>query len=230
MSHWQPVPGIDGAWTGTYGFRGNTITMLVLDLGERRLAVFSPGTDVPEAAHTELEALGSVVALVSPGAFHHLGMPAWHARHPAAKLIATASGVGHIAKQHKGALAFEGLDALRAMAGDDLVLRETPGKHGDLLLLCKRGGKTLLFNNELLVNMRELPPNPLFKLLFRLFKAGPGLAFNGLAAKLLGANKKACAKFFADAIAEHGLDVFVPCHGEVLAGPDTRARVEALLA
>lgn len=229
MAHWQPVPGIEGAWTHRYDFRGNAITTLGLDLGGGNLAVFSPGIGVPEAAYAELEGHGKVAALVSPGAFHHMGLPSWHQRFPQARLFATGSGVTHIAKQHKGLPPMEALDGLRALGRGTLTLEETPGKHQDLLAFYASGGKSLLFVNELLANMEKLPSNVLFALLFRLFKAGPGLAFNGLAAKLLGADKRKAATAMAAAVRQHGADVFVPCHGAILAGPSVQAQVLAVL-
>ncbi len=229
MTTWKPIAGAAGAYTATYDFRGNAITTLVTDLGDGQLAVYSPGTGVEESAFAELEKIGTVAALVSPGAFHHMGLPIWHKRFPKARLIATTSGISHIAKQQKDLPPLEGLDALRSLAGTSLTAIETPGKHGDLLLFYRAGAKVVVFNNELLCNMEKLPPNPLFSLLFRLFKAGPGLAYNSLAAKLLGAKKRDASSMIAAAIREHGLDVYVPCHGLVIDGPDAKTRVLAVL-
>ncbi len=158
-----------------------------------------------------------------------MGLPLWHQRYPKARLFATASGIAHIAKQHKDLPPLEGFDGLRALGAGRLTLLETPGKHGDLLLFYRSGDKVVGFNNELLANMEKLPSNPLLSLLFRIFGAGPGLAYNGLAAMLLGAKKREASAFMAAAIRQHGLDAYVPCHGLVLDGPDAKAKVLAVL-
>jgi hypothetical protein len=229
-SMWNPVPHVAGLWTGEYLFSGNPINTLVIDIGGGKLAAVSPGLGIGAADFDALDAIGEVVALVSPGAFHHLGMPLWHGRYPNARLFGTASGIKHIAKQHPTLPALESLDALRALAGEEVYLYELPSKrHGDLLLFVRRDHKTAMFSNEALCNMRALPTNPVFKLLFKLTKSGPGLALNGLAMKLIGAQKRAVASFIQAKIAMHGLDVFVPCHGEVIAGPDAAGAIAAVI-
>ena len=49
-------------------------------VGEGKLMAVIPGTDLSDAIMDEPEKLGTVVALVSPGAFHNMGLAAWKAR------------------------------------------------------------------------------------------------------------------------------------------------------
>lgn len=222
-NHWRPIG--DGVWVGEYSFHDNTIHMLVTELGPGRLAVFSPGPGASDAAFAELDGLGQVVALVSPGAFHNEGLPVWHKRYPAAQLYATRSGVARIAKLYKSLPACK-LASELAATGGDLSIYETPGKHGDLLVFIKRGETTILFSCEYLVNWADAPTKLLFRLLFKWTQSVPGLRMAKPAAWFLSADLKEVARFCSEKIEAHGVDHFVPCHGDVVTAPNVKAQLE----
>lgn len=69
-------------------------------IGDGLMAI-SAGTATGEAAFAALERLGPVRTWVSPGPFHHPGMPASQERYPEARLFATGTGLVCIPKQHK---------------------------------------------------------------------------------------------------------------------------------
>jgi hypothetical protein len=231
MGHWKAVGEGSGVWVGEYAFGKSPMNSFAVDLGDGRLMVISPGTDMADTVLDELDELGTVEALVSPGAFHNMGLARWKERYPKARLFATTSGIAHIAKQHPALPAMEPLSALREIAGDDIHLYECPTKkHEDLLLFVTRGGHSVLCTNEVLANMVELPSNLIFKLLFKLTKSGPGLGFNNLVLKFIKVNRKAYAIFAQELIAKHSVTHFAPCHGAVLRGADTSDRINAVLA
>jgi hypothetical protein len=224
MTHWRPFG--TGIWVGEYEFGGNPLNTLVVDMGEGKLAVFSPGTDVDDAAYAELDGLGKVAALVSPGAFHNMGLPWWHERYPEAKLFGTESGLAHIAKVQPDLPPLAPMSGLQALAGDAMTLYETPGKQTDLLLFVQRGDDVTLFSNEYLVNWVELPGNFVFGLMFKWTNSAPGVRLAKPSAWFLRAKLADVARFCLDKIEVHGVTRFVPCHGAPLEGPDTRARLE----
>lgn len=231
MGHWKAVGEGSGVWVGEYIFsKKNPVNSFAVDLGDGKLMVISPGTDMSDSVLDDLDALGTVVALVSPGAFHNMGLARWKERYSDARLFATKSGIPHIAKAHPALPAMEPLSALREIASDDVHLYECPtNKHEDLVMFVTRGGHSVLCANEVLTNLVELPSNPFFKLLFKLTKSGPGLSFNNMVLKVIKVNRRAYATFLQELIVKHGVTDLAPCHGAVLGDADTSARIGAIL-
>jgi hypothetical protein len=227
--NWKTVDEAAGIWLAEYPFNGTTINTVAMRIADDKLMVLSPGTDVSDASFAELDALGEVAAIVSPGPFHHLGMPGWKARYPNARLFATAGGLTRIPKQHKGVeLGLEGIDALQPLLPDSVVAIEMPDqKHADLFIVVTGEGSTTWYTNECLGNQSELPPNFVLRTLFKWTKSGPGLRVNSLALKLIGGKKPSLAAFFAEQMKVHPPTRLVPCHGSVLEGPDTAAQLQA---
>ena len=224
MTHWRPFG--TGVWVGAYELGGNPINTFVVDVGDRRLAVFSPGPDLDDAVYEELDGLGKVVALVSPGAFHNMGLPWWHERYPEARMFGTESGLEHIAKVHPDLPALEPLSGLKGLADESLVIYETPGKYSDALVFVTRGQDVTLFSNEYLVNWAGLPGNFVFGLLFKWTDSAPGVRLAKPSAWFLRAKLPDVARFCLEKIEAHGVTRFVPCHGGGVEGPDTRERLE----
>ena len=220
-----------GVWVGEYLFaKNNPVNSFAVDLGDGKLMVISPGTDTSDAVFDDLDALGTVVALVSPGAFHNMGLPSWKERYPDARLFATESGIPHLAKAHPALPAMEPLSALREMASADVHLYECPtNKHEDLVVFVTRGGHSVLCANEVLTNMVELPGNALVRLILKLTKSGPGLTFNNMVLMVIRVNRRAYAAFLQELIGKHGVTHLAPVHGAVLGDANTSARIGEVL-
>ena len=231
-SHWETVDATVGIHIARYHFNKNPINTIVIALSEGGLLVIGPSIDTSEAAFAELDGLGRVVAIASPGPFHHLGMPAWQARYPEAKLYASPSGVDRIPKQHKGAgLKLHLTSELQSLLPDHVLVCDAPAmKHADLHVVIKGAeGENTWISNEVLCNSPELPASPVFAFLFKITGSGPGLAVNSLACKLIGAKKKPLGEFFRAQLDEHPPTRLIPSHGDVLEGSDVAARLRALI-
>lgn len=228
--HWQPVSDELGIHVGRYPFGSITVNMIAIEIDDGKLMVISPGTGVSAETYAELDTLGTVVALVSPGAFHNMGLPEWSTRYPDARIFATESGLARIPKVHKELRKVEPLTELEALVGDDIHMSECPAKrHGDLVLFVCRKDEVAMFTNEVLGNQPELPKSFVVRTLFKLTKSGPGLRMNGLAMKLIGAKKRSVASYLLETIDAHGVSAFVPCHGDVLVGDNVRERLTEVL-
>jgi len=215
MGTWNTIG--TGLWTRVYDFGGNKVTTLAIDLGDGGLAVMSPGTDLGDADFDELDALGSVKALVSPGAFHNMGLPPWSARYPDAGLYGPRSAAAHIAKAHKSLKPLQDLEALAAHLPEDVRITEMPDmKHPDAMVIIKRGDAVTWFTNECITNLAELPPNFVFALLFRLTGSTPGLNVNTLSMKFVGADKKRLRQYVLATLESDPPTRLVPCHGDVI--------------
>jgi len=215
MGKWKPVG--TGLWVRVYDFRGNVLNSMAIALANGGLAVLSPGTNVPVEDYAELDALGSVKALISPGAFHNMGLPEWSRRYPNAGLYGPSSAIAHIAKAHPGLKPLQNFDALAPLLPQEVRITEMPDmKHPDAMVVITRADAVTWFTNECISNLSSYPKNPIFALLFRLTGSGPGLNINTLATKLIGAKKPALRSYLLATLDAHPPTRLVPCHGEVI--------------
>ena len=229
MGAWRSTG--EGQWVRTYDFRGNPLHSVAMDMGSGGLLVVSPGTGVPDADFDELDKFGTVKALVSPGAFHHLGFPEWVKRYPDAGLYGPGSAIGHVAKQQPTLKALQGLDALRPLLSDEFEVGEVAGcKHPDLFLSLRRGGAVSWVTNEILTNAKDYPGNFLFKLVFQLTGNHPGLLANTLTAMLIGAKKPEVRGYYESKVDALPPTRLLPIHGEVLDDPALGESLKKVLA
>ena len=227
-AHWQVIDEDIGLYRGDYAFGPNKINTLVVRLGDGKLLVAGPGTKVMEEAWAELDALGEVAALLSPGPFHHMGFPDWKARYPGARCFAGEKACARITKQHKGVdLGMETLDALAAILPDHVVAKDVAGmRQPDLHLVVRDGsGGATWFSNELLMNEPN-PPGPLpFRMLYAVTGTRVGLTINNFTRMAFGGSKAPIGAFFKGELAEHGATRLVPSHGVMLEAEDLGDRL-----
>lgn len=232
-THWTTLDEELGLYQTRYAFGSLSINTLAVRIGEGQLAVFGPGTKMEEASWAELDGHGEVVAVVSPGPFHHMGFPEWKARYPGARFFAGEKGCARISKQHKKVdLGLEELGALRAMLPDHVVVKEVAGMRiPDLHLVVRdeQGGATW-FSNELLQNVSEPPANALIRMGFALTGTRTGLTVNNFTRLFFGSAKGPIGDFFQAELAEHGATRLVPSHGEILEGEDTAEHLGRVFA
>ncbi|MCB9594499.1 MAG: hypothetical protein H6719_17335 [Sandaracinaceae bacterium] len=229
MTSWQAAgPGI---WRREYSFGNNPMNTIAVDMGDGGLMAISPGTGLKDADFDALDALGDVRALVSPGAFHHMGMPAWSARYPDAEIFGPTGAPEHIAKQHKSLRAVQPLSALEALLTDDIEVGELAGcKFPDIFLALRRDGEVTWFSNEILTNFLDYPPSFMFRTVFKLFGTHPGLNVNTLAAMLIRAKKPVVRSYLEGKLESAPPTRLVPVHGGVLEDPDLATKIGEVLA
>lgn len=229
MAEWTPAG--TGIWVREYDFGGNPINTAAVDMGDGTLLVLSPGTNTSDAAFEELDGLGTVTALVSPGAFHHMGLPEWSARYPDAGLYGPTSAIAHIAKQHPDLKALQSLDALRPLLSDAFDLDEVAGcKHPDVFLALHQDDAVTWFTNELVSNNTDYPKGFLIGTAFKLTGNHPGLNVNSLAAMLIRAKKPKVRAYLEAKMAVAPPTRLVPMHGAVLEDADLAQKLGAVLA
>lgn len=229
MASWEAVG--KGIWVRSYDFRGNPINTSAIALGDGGLMVLSPGTDLEAADFAALDELGTVKALVCPGAFHNMGFAAWHAQYPDAGMYGGDAAIAHIAKAHKTLPALQPLSALQALLPDDIEVEDAGGaKKPDLFVAVKRGDATTWFTNEVISNAADWPGSFVFRTLFKLTGSGPGLNINSLALKLIGGKKPAVRAWLEGKVESCPPTRLVPCHGTVLDDAELATRLREVFA
>ena len=180
------------------------------------LIVISPPCKAPEAAFDELEAHGKVRALVASNAFHYLGIPAWKARYPDAKVYAPAQSIARVEKRARVAGILP-LEEAKDIAGSEVELIDMPHyKTGEVLVRAKAGSETIWYVTDVIMNMAELPGPFPFNLIFKWTGTAPGLRLNGVAPLFMVKDKRALHGWLRDEAEKAPPSVLVPCHGDVV--------------
>ena len=228
MGSWKKAG--DGIWVRVYTFNGNPQHSSAIALGGGGLMVLSPGTDLNEADFAELDALGSVKALVSPGAYHNMGLPAWSKRYPAAGVYGPAAAAKHIAKAHPSLPPVHSLDALKPLLPAEVEVFEVDGcAQPDAHVVVRRSDGTTWFTNEIITNWAAWPSSLAFKLVFKLTGASLGLDVSTMALLFIRGKKPAVKAYFEGKLASHPPTRLVPCHGDVLFDPNLKTRLAEVI-
>jgi len=193
--------------------------------GSRGLVVVSPPCRVEPGVFDDLVPYGKVVALVASNAFHHMGLREWKARFPEAAVFAPAQAVARVEK-HSKLSGIRPLAEARAVAGEGLELIDMPHyKTGEVLVRIATTRGLVWYVTDIIMNLRELPANPVFNLMFRLSKSGPGLRFNNIAPLFMVADKAALRRWLTDEFTRTPPAWLIATHGdpiEFAANPDAQ--------
>jgi hypothetical protein len=149
------------------------------------IAVISPPYRASETVFGDLRKYGPVRALVASNAFHHMGIPEWKARFPDAKVYAPAQSLDRVRKKTR----IEDVRPLAetaAIAGDRVEFTDMPYyRTGEALVRIHAAPGLAWYVTDIILNLRELPRNPVLKLLFKMTGSAPGLRFNKIGPKLM---------------------------------------------
>lgn len=220
-----------GVWVRSYRFSGaSTSNAFVVRFGDGELAIISPPCHVDEAGFTELDALGRVSALVAPNGFHHLGLPAFAARYPDAKLYANPSASKRIAKKYPKMRAFESMEALEARLPAGLRIFDPPHmKTPDAMAWAETPSGVIWYSNDVLGNLSELPSAWILRKLFEWTKSAPGFKVNRLVLKFFRPQAP-FAEWFRSEIETRPPIIVVPGHGDIVAEGDVAAATREALS
>jgi hypothetical protein len=228
---WKVVEGNGGAkiLTYTYSFGPGLSTALAVQ-GDDGMIVVSPPCKVPTGVLDDVEAIGPVRALVASNAFHHMGLPAWRARFPKARVFAPAQSIGRVKKQTK-LDDIAPLSDAAPLAGKGVELVDLPHyKTGEVLVRVAGDKATTWYVTDFMMNLPALPPGFLFRTLFKWTGSAPGLKFNNVAPMFMVKDKKALKRWLAKAVDEAPPTRLVPAHGDVVELGGEAGRLKEIFA
>lgn len=212
-----------------YSFGPGVATTLVIGTGEHRLLAVSPGRDLGDGAHEELREYGEVTALVAPNRFHHLGIGEWLERWPEARAYAGEQSLPRLNKKCSAGAVFAPLSQLPPVR-DGIHIDNPPGmKNTDLVLRVRTGGGWVWYINDLLMNMSELPRNPLARLMLAAAGMKKGLCAPRMARMLNVRDRKTVGLWLFVELDARPPAVVVFGHGEPLAGDDPGAKLRSVI-
>lgn len=229
---WRILDRDAGVAARGYSFTAEGLaTTFTARLPDGKLLVVSPSLRTPDAAFTELEALGEVGYVMANNGFHHLGLPEWRARYPGARFFAPALAAPRIADKNADAPALEPLDALAPLLGDKLLVRDQEGtKCGESWVIALTDQGPIYYASDLLSNYTEVPGNFLIKTLMKLTGSAPGFRVFKLAMLAIVKDRKGVLQRLLADLKAHPPVVIVPAHGPILDQPGLAAEAQAVVS
>lgn len=229
MSSWLVIDERLPVLRREYSFGPGMATTLVIGIGERKLLAVSPGWKFGDAAHEDLRVYGGVTALVSPNRFHHLGIEEWLRRWPGAQAYAGEQSLPRLNKKCSAGAVFKPLSQLPALPGG-IRIDNPPGmKNSDLVLRVNTAQGWIWYINDLLMNLRELPKNPVARLMLKVAGMKKGLCAPRMARMLNVADKRAVGRWLLAELEARPPAVAVFGHGDPLAGQDVGLKLRSAI-
>ncbi|HEX2827987.1 MAG TPA: hypothetical protein VHP37_16665 [Burkholderiales bacterium] len=199
--------------------------------GAEGLFVLSPPYRAPQSAFDDLARYGEVRALVATNAFHHMGIPEWKARFPNAAIFAPEQALGRV-RAKTGIAAVEPLAKAAALAGPRLELVDMPYyRTGEVLARFDTARGRAWYFTDIVLNIRRMPRNPIFNLLFRMTASAPGLKWNQVGPRLVMVKDwRALKRWMRDEFERVTPRWLFTTHGEIADVVNERKEVRELFA
>jgi glyoxylase-like metal-dependent hydrolase (beta-lactamase superfamily II) len=213
--------------TTTYG--PQNARMAVIGIGDGGLLIVSPGTGMSDAAWARVAAWGAPRFLLAPNHFHNAGLAKWQARFPAAQIVAHPRALARLRKKLPGREIAD-LAPLQAALPPGVRVFNPPGaKQGETLVAVQRPAGPAWFVTDALVNESKLPGGAT-GLLIRLLGFRTGLITNPFFKRFFLADRPAYKQWLLAELERDRPTLFIPAHGDPLAGPDLVDRLRATTA
>ena len=196
--------------------------------GAAGLVVVSPPRRVAAGVFDDLAQYGPVRALVASNAFHYLGIREWKDRFPEAAIFAPAQSIARVERQSKltGILP---LAEAAAITGSAVELIDMPHyKTGEVLVRITTERGVVWYVTDVIMNLPELPRNPVIRLIFRLSGSGPGPRFNNIAPLFMVKDKAALRRWLREEFRKAPPAWLIATHGDIIdlrKNPDVRRRL-----
>ena len=201
--------------TYEYSFGPGTAVALAVG-GENGLVVVSPPCRVPSDAFDELSRYGTVRALVASNAFHYLGIPEWKARFPDAAIFAPAQSIARV-ERRTGLTGIRPLSEAGSITGPALELIDMPHyKTGEALVRITTERGIVWYVTDVIMNMPELPRNPIARVVFRASGSAPGPKFNNIAPLFMVRDKRALRRWLCDEFRKAPPAWMIATHGDIV--------------
>ena len=198
----------------TYPFGPARVNALAVGC-EGGLVVLSPPYRAHREAFDSLQRYGPVQGLVASNAFHHMGIPEWKQRFPAAAVFAPAQAIARVQRK-TGIADVRPLSDAHALTGGRVEFTDMPYyRTGEALVRIRTPRGIAWYVTDIIVNVNDPPANPLFRLLFNIFY-GPGLHYNKIAPLIMVRDKAALKRWLAEEYRKDQPRWLMVAHGDTV--------------
>jgi len=184
--------------------------------GKGGMIVVSPPCRVAAGVFDDLVQYGPIGALVASNAFHYLGLKEWKQRFPDAMLFAPRQSIARVERQ-TSLTGIRPLSEGASIAGSAVELVDMPHyKTGEALARIRSGRGLVWYVTDVILNLPQLPANPVFRLMFRLSGSGPGPRFNNIAPLFMVRDKAALRRWLCEEFHKAPPDFLIATHGDIV--------------
>jgi hypothetical protein len=184
--------------------------------GQSGLVVVSPPCRVAAGVFDDLARWGAVRALVASNAFHHLGIPEWKARFPDAAVFAPAQSIARVARR-TSLTGIRPLSDASSITGPAVELIDMPHyKTGEVLVRITTARGVVWYVTDVIMNMPELPRNPIARFIFGASGSAPGPKFNNIAPLFMVRDKAALRRWLAEEFRKAPPAWIIATHGDIV--------------
>ncbi|MCJ8169936.1 hypothetical protein [Atopomonas sediminilitoris] len=201
-------------------FASNSIA---INTAPQQWLVISPGASVldewpgagqaPDQAQAQTENKLEL-SIILPNSFHYMGVSAWQARYPQAKLYASRHAIARLSS--KGLHGIHALEEQQPLLPANYSFKIPPGHRGGDVWLCKTGvAEPLWITCDSFLNYARFSRQPVARLLQKALDAAPGLKISQVVKWFIMDQRQ---DFKAWALAQLSADQpqwLIPSHGEV---------------
>jgi hypothetical protein len=198
----------------TYSFGPGRVNAIALGC-DGGLIVLSPPLKAHPQTFESLARYGPVQGLVATNAFHHMGIPEWKRRFPAAAVYAPVQSIARVQRK-------TGLSGIRPVSDANLLMRgraeltDMPYyRTGEVLGRIRSSRGLAWYLTDIVVNVNDPPANPVFRLLFNVFY-GQGLHYNRIAPLLMVRDKAALKRWLAQEYRKDDPRWLMVAHGDTV--------------
>jgi hypothetical protein len=204
-----------------YKFGAGTANAMAVALPGDQWLIMSPPNQLSIAEVEGFNAVGRVVALVENNGSHHMGLGVGRACFAQAVTYAAPRAAARIRKKGKDFGQLEPTAALQPQLGEKVSLVEVDGdKIGDVVVHVRTERGNVFYAGDFIANLKELPQNFLFRLMFKLTDSAPGLKVFKMFFKFFVADAVAARRSLIREIRANAPTILVPAHGEVIERED----------
>jgi hypothetical protein len=218
---WVTISDSPAVLVHEYGFGAGKANALAVLLPERKWMIVSPPPKLSAGEAQAFREHGEVIALVENNGTHHMGLGPCRKLFPAAVAYAEPQAAARIRKQNAEAGPLEPIDALRPLLGQAVSIVAIEGcKIGDVIVRVATERGTVFYASDFISNITRAPKNPIFRLLFKLTRSGPGLTVFRIFFTFFVADRKAALFGLIRELEAHPPSTLVPAHGDVVQRAD----------
>jgi len=224
---WTEVIAGSGVHINQYVFKKfGPANALLLEYKERHCAILSPPPN-PDPSLLEYAKLkGDVDTLIISNLGHTAGYREWLEIFPHAQLYASSDCIS-LLKRLKPEDEFHPVSDIECQVGFECF--EAPGtRTGSVLVRSTLGARSVVFIDEVLINLQE-PIKPFFmKILFSITGTRTGLGFNNVFRLFLTSDLRKLADTILIQLKDN--PICIPAHGDLIIDTEVLQQARALLA
>lgn len=215
---WHPIEGHSDILVGQYVVPNFVSNSVSIELSPNEYLIYSAGASLLDPwPHIEDDKLK--VHLLLPNAYHYMGVSAWKARFPNAKLYASEIAIAQFKKKKDFEFSSEVLPVseLSKRLPESFELVEPPGhRAGDVWLVKHASNKTSLWITcDSFLNYDRVSNQPIARMMQKLLGAAPGLKMSQVVKWFILNDRSAFKKWLKDRLDQDKPVTLIPSHGEV---------------